>query len=84
MSKKKHLTRSRSNRILGGVLGGIAEYFGWDVTLTRIIYVIISLMAFPGIIFYLLAWIIIPDGPRQTTDHTYETGARRDVTPDDD
>lgn len=55
MSKKKHLTRSRSNRILGGVLGGIAEYFGWDVTLTRIIYVIISLMAFPGVIFYLLA-----------------------------
>lgn len=41
-------------------------------------------MAFPGIIFYLLAWIIIPDGPRQTTYHTYETGARRDVTPDDD
>ena len=84
MSKKKQLMRSRSNRILGGVLGGVAEYFGWDVTFTRIIYVLISLMAFPGIIFYLLAWIIIPEEPRQTHYQTFDTDPRRDVTPDDE
>ena len=58
MTKKKNLTRSHKNRILGGVLGGVAEYFGWNVTITRLIYVLITLAAFPGIIFYILAWII--------------------------
>lgn len=55
MTKKKNLTRSHKNRILGGVLGGVAEYFGWNVTITRLIYVLITLAAFPGIIFYILA-----------------------------
>ncbi len=54
------------NRILGGVLEWDCRIFQFGMSPSRIIYVIISLMAFPGIIFYLLAWIIIPDGP---TDH---------------
>ena len=82
MTKKKNLTRSHKNRILGGVLGGVAEYFGWNVTITRLIYVLITLAAFPGIIFYILAWIIIPDDPRQSTSY-YGDGRRKDITPDD-
>jgi phage shock protein PspC (stress-responsive transcriptional regulator) len=56
------LTRSR-NRILGGVCGGIAKWLGWDVTLVRILYIIVSILsvAFPGTIVYIILWIIMPE-----------------------
>ncbi|KIO97253.1 PspC domain-containing protein [Levilactobacillus brevis] len=43
MAEKKRLVRSRTNRLIGGVLGGIAEYFDWNANLLRVIYVLISL-----------------------------------------
>ena len=57
------LRRSRSDRILGGVLGGIAEHFGWDSTVLRVVYVIVSILSvgFPGILIYIALWIIVPD-----------------------
>ncbi len=57
------LRRSRRDRLLGGVLGGIAEYYDWDPVLLRIVYVIVSLLsvAFPGILVYIALWIVIPD-----------------------
>ena len=57
------LRRSRTNRQLGGVVGGLAEYFGVDATLLRIIYVVVSIIsaAFPGILVYLLLWLLIPE-----------------------
>lgn len=59
----KRFYRSNSNRMIAGVCGGIAEYFNMDTSLVRIIYVIISVFsaAFPGILIYIAAWIIIPD-----------------------
>ena len=83
MSKNKKLTRSRSNRLIGGVLGGFAEYFGWDATLVRVIFVVVSFFstAFPGILVYILAWILMPDAP--TKSHYYSDQTRKDVTPDD-
>ena len=56
------LRRSRTNRMLGGVCGGIAEWVDWDPTLVRILYVVGSIVsvAFPGIIVYLVLWIIMP------------------------
>ncbi len=56
------LLRSR-NKILGGVCGGIAKWLGWDVTIVRITYVIISILsaAFPGTIFYIILWLIMPE-----------------------
>ncbi len=59
----KRLYRSRSNRMIAGVCGGIAEYFNIDTSLVRIIYVIISVFsaAFPGILIYIAAWLIIPE-----------------------
>ena len=43
MTKHKKLTRSRDNRVIAGVLGGIANYFNWDATLVRIIFVVLGL-----------------------------------------
>ncbi len=56
------LRRSTDQRIIAGVLGGIAERFGWDPTLVRVAFVVGSIVsvAFPGILVYLLLWIIIP------------------------
>jgi phage shock protein C len=55
--------RSRHDRMLGGVIGGIAQRFGWNSTLLRVIYVILSLAsaAFPGILVYLILWLLMPE-----------------------
>lgn len=58
------LRRSSDHRMIAGVIGGIAEHFGLNVTLLRIVYVVVSILsvAFPGILVYLLLWVIIPSG----------------------
>ena len=58
------LRRSQSNRMVAGVIAGLAEYIGMDVTLARAIYVVGSLLsvAFPGLIVYALLWLIMPEG----------------------
>jgi phage shock protein PspC (stress-responsive transcriptional regulator) len=56
------LKRSK-DRMIAGVCGGIAEWLGWSADKVRLIYVIVSILsaAFPGIIVYLLLWLIMPD-----------------------
>jgi phage shock protein C len=56
------LKRSSSNRMLAGVCGGIAEWLGWDPTLVRIAFVVVSIAsaAFPGILVYLVLWVVMP------------------------
>lgn len=56
------LHRSKQNRMIAGVCGGIAEWLGWDPTLVRVLYVVISVVsvAFPGILVYILLWILMP------------------------
>jgi phage shock protein C len=63
MSKPKRLYRSRNNRIVAGVCGGLAEYFGLDASLVRLGFIAFSLLPGPSIIFYVIAWIIIPKAP---------------------
>ena len=60
---KRPLRRSRSDRMLGGVVGGIARYFGIDSTLARVLYVVGSIVsvAFPGILIYVMMWVIVPE-----------------------
>jgi phage shock protein PspC (stress-responsive transcriptional regulator) len=60
----KALTRSRNDRLIAGICGGLAEWLGWDPTVVRVAYVLVSICsaAFPGILFYLLFWIIMPEG----------------------
>jgi len=59
---KAPLRRSRSDRIVGGVIAGLANYFGIDVTLARVLYVVGSILsaAFPGILVYLILLIVMP------------------------
>ena len=58
------LTRSREHRMIAGVCGGVAEWLGWDVTSVRILYVVGSILsvAFPGILVYLVLWVVMPRG----------------------
>ena len=67
-NKLVKLHRSRNHRMIAGVMGGIAEYLGWSPTLTRILFVIISTasVAVPGILIYLLLWLIMPNANSQS------------------
>lgn len=61
MAKKiKRLYRSEKDVIVGGVCGGIAEYFEVDPVLIRAIAIVLAIMAFSGVIAYLILWIIMP------------------------
>jgi len=62
MAREGGLKRSRDNALLGGVCGGIAANFGWSPTATRVAYVLISILsvAFPGIVVYLVLWLVLP------------------------
>lgn len=59
------LYRSRDSRVIAGVLGGLARQWGWNPTLLRILYVVVSVAsaAFPGIIVYLILWVLMPNEP---------------------
>ena len=63
MTSFRPFVRSRHDRMIGGVLGGIAQRYGWSSTLLRVIFVIASVLsvAFPGIVVYLLLWLLMPE-----------------------
>ncbi len=63
----KRLMRSATDIKIAGVCAGFAEYFGWDPTLVRLAWVVLTIVpvpALPGIIGYLVAWIVMPVAPR--------------------
>jgi phage shock protein PspC (stress-responsive transcriptional regulator) len=63
----KKLFRSKNDKILGGVCGGIAQTYGWDATLIRLAWAFISLFSIGiGILLYIVAVIIIPKDPGYT------------------
>jgi phage shock protein C len=51
--------------MIGGVVAGLAQYFGLDVSLARVLYVLVSILsaAFPGILVYIIMWVLIPEEP---------------------
>ena len=63
MAATRTLARTRNDRVLAGVVGGIAVRFGWNPTLLRVVYVLISALSagFPGILVYLALWLLIPE-----------------------
>ncbi|MEO7067044.1 MAG: PspC domain-containing protein [Rhodanobacter sp.] len=58
---EKRLMRSRTDRTLAGVCGGVAEYFGWDPTLVRVAWIILTLLGGSGILLYLIMWVVMPE-----------------------
>ncbi|MAG07228.1 hypothetical protein CMI46_00225 [Candidatus Pacearchaeota archaeon] len=61
-NKTKRLYRSKKERILGGVCGGLAEYVDADPTLVRLLWALITLVSVGfGLLAYLIAWIIVPE-----------------------
>lgn len=59
----KKLYRSRSDRKIAGICGGLAEYFGADPTLVRVLFVLSILLPGPQVLAYLILWVIIPERP---------------------
>jgi phage shock protein C len=59
----KPFARSLNDRMIAGVMGGIAHRYGWSPTLLRVIFVIVSIAsaAFPGILVYLILWLLMPN-----------------------
>ena len=66
LARSNPLQRSRSNRMIAGVCGGIAAWLGWSPTTVRVLYVVGSIVsvAFPGILVYLILWLAMPKAPR--------------------
>ena len=58
----KKLYRSQKQKMLGGVCGGLAEYFDVDATPIRLLFIALTIFTalFPMVIFYIIAWIIVP------------------------
>ena len=60
----KRLYRSRTDRKIAGVCGGLAQYFGWDPVIPRILLVVLVLGYGIGILAYLICWLVIPLEPK--------------------
>jgi phage shock protein C len=56
------LVRSTRHRLIAGICGGIAAWLGWSPTVVRVLYVVVSILsaAFPGILVYLVLWLVMP------------------------
>ena len=57
---EKRLTRVEEGRMIAGVCAGVARYMGLDVTIVRIIFVLLALFAAGGVLLYLILWLIMP------------------------
>ncbi len=67
MASGKRLYRSRTDRLIGGVCGGMAEYLGIDPVLVRVLWVVLALSFGAGILAYVLLWLVTPEEPREQT-----------------
>jgi phage shock protein PspC (stress-responsive transcriptional regulator) len=64
MAETRRLYRSRTNRKLAGVCGGLAQYFNADPTLIRVLFVVLAVLGGPGLLIYLVLWIVVPEEPQ--------------------
>jgi phage shock protein C len=60
---RKRLVRPRAGRAIAGVCAGVAEYFDIDVTVVRLVWLLVGIMTGVGLISYPIAWIVIPEEP---------------------
>jgi phage shock protein C len=69
----KRLFRSRKERMIAGVCGGIGEYFGIDPTIVRLLFVLGILMGGPGLLAYLILMIVVPEEPLDVESSSPDT-----------
>jgi phage shock protein C len=75
-SEIKRLYRSRTDRYIGGVCGGLGEYFSIDPTVIRIIYILFALTGGSGIFIYLILLLVIPEKPWEEKSTTETEGEK--------
>ncbi len=63
MDRTRKLYRSRTDRMMAGVCGGLAQYFNTDATLIRVLFVLLTVLGGAGPLIYLAMWIIVPSEP---------------------
>ena len=63
MAQTRKLYRSKTNRKLAGVCGGLAQYSNIDATLIRVLFVVLAVLGGSGLVIYLAMWIIVPKEP---------------------
>lgn len=81
MEATKRLYRSTKDKIIGGLCGGIAEYFNIDPVIVRLIVVILFLLSGWGFLAYLIGWIIVPKVPFKWTEPS-KTESESEVQPE--
>ncbi len=70
--KDKKIYRDHETALVAGVLSGLAEYFKQDPVVFRLIAIVLLILTgfFPGILFYLMAWVLLPRKPKIHADYT--------------
>ena len=63
VAARRKLMRSRTNRKIAGVCAGFAEYFDLDVTIVRVVWLLVAIFGGGGILAYIIAWIVVPEEP---------------------
>lgn len=76
----KKLYRSRDDRIIGGVCGGIGEYLNIDPTAIRLIYILFALWFGSGILAYIIFLILVPEEPQESTIDSQESNREDSIT----
>jgi phage shock protein C len=64
MEEPRKLYRSRNQRMVAGVSGGLAEYFNVDATVIRVIFLVLAVFGGSGLVIYLVMWILVPDASK--------------------
>jgi phage shock protein PspC (stress-responsive transcriptional regulator) len=73
MERTNRLYRSKTSRVIGGVCGGLAEYFDVDPIIIRVLFLIIAFAGGGGVLVYLILWIAIPEKPFMPFDSSYSS-----------
>ena len=61
MEEPRKLYHSRSQRMIAGVCGGLADYFNIDATLVRVLFLLLAVFGGTGLVIYIVMWVIVPD-----------------------